>query len=116
MNKRESDKNDNAFEVPRWSEILKRIPNCRSDWAQKKSLQKFAYLYGIGKMGADAVGFTIFRDDQTLTVFSYLFVVVPFVQIILMFYTLGLYAGKGEMMSKGILCTVFITGAVLSVC
>lgn len=114
MNKAEIVENENRFRVPTWREILKRIPNARMDWAQKKPLQKFVYLYGIGRMGADTAALPIFRENQTLIPYSYFTVVVSAIHIILMFYTLGSYAGKG-MLSKGVPCTVFVMGAIFPV-
>ena len=65
-------------------------------------------------MGADAVGYPIYRMDQTLIPFSYLSLVVSGTHNILMFYTLYWYAEKG-MLAKGLPCTVFVTGAVVAV-
>lgn len=114
INKPKIEKNENKFEVPTWREILKRIPNARNDWNQKKPLQKFGYLYGIGKMGMDEAGYSTFRTDQTLTAHSYFAWICGGIHTILMFYTCVSYIRQG-MFTKGLPCTCFVMGCVITV-
>lgn len=105
--------NKDKFEIPVWREILKRIPNARNDWHQKKPHQKFCYLYGIGRMGMDPVAIPIFQDDQTLILYSFFGFAYTGVIFILMFFTLVRYTSVGEF-TKGLPSTCLII-AVFSV-
>lgn len=96
--------NSQKFKVPTSREILKGAPNAVSDWKHKNPLQKYCYLYGIGKMGMSTIGYTTFQDDQTLTIKSYFAFIYSGITIALMLYTIFYYAIYGEF-AKSLPCT-----------
>lgn len=102
------------FEVPYWREILKRLPKARSDWKRKKPLQKFGYLYGIGRLSMDAIAFPTFQNDQSLRLYTYLLSAYSATSVFLVFYTVIWYATQGEF-AKGLPSTCMIFGMALSV-
>lgn len=52
-------------------EILRRLLRAKVEWRYKKPLQKFDYLYGIGRMALSKVKIPTFEKDQTVNWFSY---------------------------------------------
>lgn len=74
------------FDVPSLAELLE-IPAARTTWHSKTPLQKWGYLYGIGRVSLNFLGFPIFRDDPSLYWFSYVFFVCMGVDMVLVIYT-----------------------------
>lgn len=74
------------FEVPTLRELLE-VQRTRAEWDAKTPLQKWSYLYGIGRASLTFLGFPVFRDDPSLYWFSYVFFVYMGVDMILVLYT-----------------------------
>lgn len=102
------------LEVPYWLDILKRLPNARGDWRAKRPLEKFCYLYGIGRMAWDPIALPVFQEDQTLRFFSFFAFTYTLLTTLLMFYTLIWYGSHGEL-EKALPCTCLIVGVSSSV-
>lgn len=74
------------FEVPSLRELLQ-VRIAKAAWDSKTPLQKWGYLYSIGRVSLNFLGFPIFRDDPSLYWFSYVFFVYMGVDMILVIYT-----------------------------
>lgn len=59
------------LKIPSSLDILRNLPRARAEWRYKKPLQKFCYLYGIGKMALSKVKLPIFEEDRSVKWFSY---------------------------------------------
>lgn len=101
------------LKIPNFRELIKISWN-RSEWKSQTPLQKWCYLYGIGRASFTFLGFTTFKEDQTLS----WNVCIPFfctvVYTILAIYTTFYCIVHGEP-SKILPCTCLLVGPVYSV-
>lgn len=54
---------NSEFKLLTGREFLKSISSARHDWASKTPMQKWCYLYSIGKAASDAILLTLFKRD-----------------------------------------------------
>lgn len=101
------------FYVPWPRELIKMIIN-RDTWKVKTPLEKWSYLYGLGRAIAELLKYTIYSDNQTLCWFSYFPLFYTFTYIVLMFNTVFYYTYHGEVF-KSFPCTCVLVGPILSV-
>lgn len=100
-------------DVPTVRELIK-IKKIRAEWESKTPLQKWSYLYAIGRSALNIMGFPIFRDDSTLYWFSYIFFVYLMIDIILVIYTAFYFLSMGDIGSF-VPCTALLVGPLLCV-
>lgn len=102
------------FEVPSLRKLLD-MRTTKAEWDSKTPLQKWGYLYGVGRVSLGVFGFPVFRDDPSLYWFSYIFFVYMGVDMILVFYT----AYRCFFMVDGfgifLPCTALLVGPLLCV-
>lgn len=102
------------FEVPSLRELLE-VRTTRAKWDSETPLQKWSYLYGIGRASLNFLGFPVFRDDPSLYWFSYVFFVYMGVDMVLVFYTayrcLSMDGGFGVFLP----CTALLVGPLCCV-
>lgn len=82
--------------VPSPSEILKGLSNARSEWSRKKPLEKYNYLYGIGRLGWGWLHLQVFQDELSNSRKRYLNLFLPGLHPILILYTLYYFIPRGE--------------------
>lgn len=68
-------------------EILSRLLRTKVEWRDKNPLQKFNYLYGIGRMALAKIKIPTFEKDQTLSWFSYFVFMYSGIFCILVLYS-----------------------------
>lgn len=102
------------FEVPSLRELLQ-VRKTKAQWDSKTPLQKWGYLYSVGRVSLNILGFPVFRDDPSLYWFSYIFFVYMGIDIVLVFFT----AYKCLLMDNGFAiflpCTALLVGPLLCV-
>lgn len=100
------------LKIPGVRELIQITIN-RKEWHLRTPLQKFSYLYGIGKACTSPTGFTVFQDDQKIVWYSY--VIGSFFIIYQLFaaYTVFHYVNKGELL-QCLPCTCLL-GLAISV-
>lgn len=99
---------NNQLKIPTFRELIKSIPTIRSTWRLRTPLQKWCYLYGIGKAILHPTDHPFFKDDQTLSTFIYISIVPMAVYTILAIYTIFYYIANGEP-AKCLPCTCLLT-------
>lgn len=101
------------LKIPSLRELLKITFN-KDEWQLQSPFKKWCYLYGIGRSCVNTIGYTAFKDDQSL---SWL-MPVPFIYIglytILAIYTAFYYINKGEPF-KCLPCTCLMVGPLFAV-
>lgn len=94
------------FIIPSARELF-RLSMKRKDWNNLTPLQKWCYLYGIGRAGLEPVGYRAFSDDQILQWNSYLIVSFMVFYAIFATYTAVYYTSRGEIV-KWLPCTILM--------
>lgn len=85
------------LQIPTAQELLKSIPNIKRKWKLKTSMQKWSYLYGIGKVSADLLWNPLFKENvehvHWLCYFLFVYMIgVPLLSI----YTIWYYSSRGH--------------------
>lgn len=93
--------------IPTGRELLKSIRNIRADWKMKSPLQKWCYLYGIGRASCTVMILPVFEGDQTLHWLAYQGIVHGGLFIILAAYTVA-YHWIGGQYAKCLPCTCLL--------
>lgn len=101
------------FKIPGFLELIQITIN-RNKWHLRTPFQKWCYLYGIGRVCLIPVGFTLYKEDQTIQLRSMFLVVCLAAYLLLSVYTTLYYTIHGAF-SRGLLCTCLL-GVGLSVC
>lgn len=100
------------LEIPSTRELIKITFN-RSQWNSRTPLQKWYYLYGIGRTFLIPTGYKVFEEDQTLPWYSYFTPAYITVYFLLAIYTSFHYTSQGEFV-KFLPCTCLL-GIISSV-
>lgn len=100
------------LEIPSTRELIKITIN-RSQWNSRTPLQKWYYLYGIGRTFLVPTGYKVFEEDQTLPWYSYFTPAYITVYFLLAIYTSFHYTSQGEFV-KFLPCTCLL-GIISSV-
>lgn len=101
------------FNVPTTRQLIKTMVNLKR-WKLKTPLQKWTYLYGVGKSFCNVIKATPFIKDQTLCWYSYYPLVYISIHFTLVIYTMAHYIRNGEP-GKSLPCTCFFIGPVCGV-
>lgn len=96
------------FNIPSTRELIKMLINSEA-WKSKTPLQKWSYLYGIARSLNNVIKMTPYKEDQTLSWFSYYPLFYVSVHFILMMYTIAYYLPNGEF-DKFLPCTCVFVG------
>lgn len=100
--------------IPSMSELLKSIPNARNEWKWKTPLQKWCYLYAIGKASTDINKIPLFtKNPESIHWFGYFTFVYAGFDVFITLYTFYYYLMRGDIYSC-LPCTVMF-GLTLSV-
>lgn len=105
---------NDKFEVPSLRDLLE-VRTTRVNWDSKTPLQKWGYLYGIGRVSLNFFGFPIFRDDPSLYWFSYVFFVYMGIDMILVIYTAYNYLLLDGALGPFLPCTALLVGPLCCV-
>lgn len=99
--------------IPSVWELFQSIPNIRLEWCLKTPLQKWSYLYGIGKATCLIVKIPFYEEDQTLSLWAYQGIVYIGAYFILAIYTLFYHFIRDESI-KCLPCTCLL-GLIIAV-
>lgn len=102
------------FEIPSLRELLQ-VRTTKAKWDSKTPLQKWGYLYGIGRVSLNILGFPVFREDPSLYWFSYIFFVYMGIDMALVFYTAYKCAFMVDGFAVFLPCTALLVGPLLCV-
>ena len=106
---------NSTFKIPTPLELLKSIPNAKQNWKLKTPMQKWCYLYSIGKIPYDFVRVFIFKENvHHVHWFNYFLQVYLSVLILLSFYTIYYYQMRGELQAS--LTATCMANLALAVC
>lgn len=108
---------NSKFPIPTFRDYLRSLQNfrhIREEWNSKTPLQKWCYLYGMGKLSGKMIGVTTFEDDQNLTWYSYMQYSYYAVSSILAIYTIAYFLLQGQFL-KGLPCTCMMVGPMYGV-
>lgn len=76
------------FKVLKAWELMKSMPRARREWRLKTPMQKWCYLYSIGKAACDLVCMPAFQENvENIHWFGYFFLVYLTSTVVLTFYT-----------------------------
>lgn len=62
---------NSKFKIPNARELFKSLKNARSQWKLKTSMQKWCYLYGIGRAALDFIRIPLMNDVSHVHWFTY---------------------------------------------
>lgn len=99
--------------IPTTFELIKMVINLNT-WKLKSPLQKWSYLYGIGRSLCIPLKMTAYQEDQTLSWFSYYPILYVSLHAVLVVYTALYYILHNEP-TKFFPCTVLFGGPVIVV-
>lgn len=103
------------FIVPTTSDLVKSIPKIRREWKWMSPIQKWCYLYGIGKSALNPVKMTIFFEKlEKIHWFGYFALLYIGTIFILSIYTFYYFISRGDLFSC-LPCTC-MAGVFLAVC
>lgn len=103
------------IKIPTVKELLKSLSNARHEWKWKSPLQKWCYLYAIGKAAFDLNKLPLFRKDPTkIHWWAYFTFVYAGSDVVIVLYTFYYYLMRGDVYTC-LPCTVMF-GLTLSVC
>lgn len=100
--------------IPTVRELLRSVRTIRKDWNEKTPLQKWSYLYGIGRALCVVVQVPLYKDDQTLSWLAYQGCLYFGIYFILGVYTIYYYWMIGEV-ARSLPCTCILVGPILGV-
>lgn len=102
------------FVIPSIGELIN-VKKTKAEWDFKTPLEKWCYLYGIGRTGLDILGLPVFRDTMKYYWYSYVYYSYVIVDLILVIYTAYCYISLGEI-EKFLPCTALLMGPLACVC
>lgn len=102
------------FEIPSLRDLLE-VRVTKAKWDSKTPLQKWSYLYGIGRVSLKFLGFPVFREDPSLYWFSYVFFVYMGIDVILELYTAYNYLLLDGSLGPFLPCTALLVGPLCCV-
>lgn len=94
--------------IPSTRELFRSIRTIRGDWKLKTPLQKWCYLYGIGRAALYPPRVPSFEDDDTISFRSYQGIIYATIYVLLAFYTLWYHIIRGEFY-KALPCTCILS-------
>lgn len=93
---------------------LYRITTGKDDWQSKIPIDKWSYLFGIGKVFGDVSGLVVFNDDQRYRLRASFFYIFTVVYALLTIYTFYFHLNRGDL-EYFLSATCLLTGPVLAV-
>lgn len=93
--------------IPKPFELIKLTYGKNHELSSKTPLEKWCYLYGIGRMFMAPIGYTIFEDDQTLRWYSKTTPIFCITYVLLSVNTAFYYIEQGEFF-KFLPCTCLL--------
>lgn len=105
---------DQNLRIPKPFELIKLTYGGNHELSKKTPLEKWCYLYGIGRMFISPIGYTIFEDDQTLHWKSKTTPIICIAYVLLSVHTAFHYIKQGQFV-KCLPCTCLLA-ILLSVC
>lgn len=102
-----------VLKIPSTLEILKTIVS-KDEWKSKSPLQKWSFLYGIGRSCIKLIQFKIYEEDQTLNWYSFFSVYYSFLYAVLVVYTAIYYISHGKYL-MWLPCTCLFIGPICGV-
>lgn len=97
------------FKIPTLRELWRSIPNASREWKSKTPMQKWCYLYGIGRAAYSSVRVSLMNDINHVHWFSHFMFVSNATIMLLCMYTVVYYAYRGEsQLSLPSTCMTFI--------
>lgn len=105
------------FVIPTGRELFRSFKNARSEWKLKTPLQKWCYLYGIGRAPYRVLRMSLLNDVNKVHWFSYFAMVYATLLPLLALYTLCYYTYRGEpQMALPCAGSAFVTIGVCKSC
>lgn len=102
------------LKIPTVPELFRSIRNIRENWKCKTPLQKWSYLFGIGRAACVVVKVPLFEEDQTLSLWAYQGFLYFGSYFLLGLYTVYYYHMSGEI-AKSLPCTCLFVGPIVCV-
>lgn len=99
--------------IPSTFEILKTIVS-KGEFDEKSPLQRWSFLYGIGRSCHKVLQFKIYEEDQTLNLYSYVSAMYSFFYMIFVAYTATYYISRNEYL-MWLPCTCLFVGPIFGV-
>lgn len=96
--------------VPTTLEILKTIVS-KGEWKEKSPLQKWSFLYGIGRSCIKVLQFKIYEEDQTLSWYSHFPVFYSFLYMVFVLNTAIYYISHNKYL-MWLPCTCLFIGPI----
>lgn len=88
---------NSKFKIPSAIELFKSIPNAKREWKSKTPMQKWCYLYSLGKVPHNFIRLPIFKENiNDVHWFGYFGLVYIFAIILLSTFTMCYYQYFGE--------------------
>lgn len=87
---------NSIFNVPGLLELLKSLKNCRVEWKLKTPMQKWCYLYGIGRAGYRLIRIPLMNDVHNPHWFGYFALFYAALVMVLSLYAVIYYAYIGQ--------------------
>lgn len=100
--------------IPTVCELFQLLLTIKKDWSVKSPLEKWSYIYGIGRAANAIVKLPMYDDDQTLSLWAYQGCVYFGAYFVLGVYTVFYFLMSGEF-AKCLPCTCLLVGPVLGV-
>lgn len=100
--------------IPTVRELFRSVRTVGEDWKLKTPLQKWSFLYAIGRASSIIIRVSIYSDDQTLSWWAFQGCVYFGIYFLLGVYTVYYYFMHGEV-TKSLPCTCLLVGPVISV-
>lgn len=105
------------FPVPLFRDYvqsLRNIRNIREEWSAKSPLEKWCYIYGIGKISGRMTGLPPFEEEMRVTWYSYAGYAIFATYTALALYTNVYYWLHGDFL-RGLPCTCVLIGPWMGV-
>lgn len=101
------------FKIPNALELFKSLKNVRSEWKLKTPMQKWCYLYGIGRAAFGLVRVPLLNDINRVHWFAYFVIGYAVLINILSLHSIYYYMVRGKLeLGLPSTCMAFIFIAV----
>lgn len=92
---------NSKFKLLSVRDLLESIPSAKREWKWKTPMEKWCYLYSIGKLACDLMHVAVFQEDVTnIHWFGYFIFVDVSTVIIFSLYTVYCHIGEGDIASS----------------
>lgn len=100
--------------IPSIRELIRSTLSFKTNWQLKTPLQKWCYLYGIGRVNLSVLGIPLFNECQDLFWYSYVMYTYSGLYMLLAIYTAFYYISNGDP-TKVLPCTCLLIGPICAV-